>query len=59
MNLAVQVPASYIQFHANAKVYIDNCAALQLIRMKTPWLLDSMDWSEDRLIRKACAMALL
>ncbi len=47
------VPASYIQFHPNAKVIIDKGAALQLIRMKTPWLLDSMDWSEDRLIRKA------
>ncbi len=48
-----QVPASYIQLHPNAKVMIDKGAALQLIRMKTPWLLDSMDWSEDRLIRKA------
>ena len=48
-----QVPASYIQSHPNAKVIIDIGAALQLIRMKTPWLLDSMDWSEDRLVRKA------
>jgi glucosamine-6-phosphate deaminase len=48
-----QVPASYIQFHSNARVFLDNGAALQLIRMKTPWLLDSMDWAEDRLIRKA------
>ena len=48
-----QVPASYIQLHSNAKVMIDTGAALQLVRMKTPWLLDSMDWSEDRLIRKA------
>ena len=47
------VPASYIQFHPNAKVIVDQGASLQLIRMKTPWLLDSMDWSEDRLIRKA------
>lgn len=47
------VPASFIQFHPDAKVMIDKGAALQLIRMKTPWLLDSMDWSEDRLIRKA------
>ena len=30
------VPASYIQFHPNAKVIIDKGAALQLIRMKTP-----------------------
>ena len=48
-----QVPASYIQLHSNAKVILDNGAALHLIRMKTPWLLDSMDWTEDRLIRKA------
>lgn len=48
-----QVPASFIQFHPNAKVIVDIGAALYLIRMKTPWLLDSMDWSEDRLIRKA------
>ena len=47
------VPASYIQFHPNAKVIVDKGAALQLIRMKTPWLLDSMDWTEDLLIRKA------
>lgn len=47
------VPASYIQFHPNAKVMLDKGAALQLIRMKTPWLLDSMDWTEARLIRKA------
>jgi glucosamine-6-phosphate deaminase len=48
-----EVPASYIQFHSNAKVIIDQGAALQLLRMKTPWLLDSLDWTEDRLIRKA------
>jgi len=48
-----QVPASFIQFHPNAKVIVDTGAAFQLIRMKTPWLLDSMDWSENRLVRKA------
>jgi len=47
------VPASYIQYHTNAKVILDSGSALHLIRMKTPWLLDSMDWSEDLLIKKA------
>ena len=47
------VPASYLQYHTNAKVILDSGSALNLIRMKTPWLLDSMDWSEDLLIRKA------
>jgi len=28
-------------------------ASTQLIRIKTPWLLDSLDWTDDRLVRKA------
>jgi glucosamine-6-phosphate deaminase len=48
-----QVPASFIQYHNNAKVFLDRAASSQLKRIKTPWLLDSLDWSDDRLVRKA------
>ena len=48
-----QVPASYLQQHANAKIYIDIAAAMQLTRVKTPWLVDTCDWSSDQLVRKA------
>ena len=48
-----QVPASYLQTHENAKVILDNGAAMQLTRVKTPWLVDSCDWSSNRLVRKA------
>ncbi len=48
-----QVPASFIQYHNNAKIFLDRAAASNLKRIKTPWLLDSLDWSDERLVRKA------
>ena len=47
------VPASFIQLHNNAKFILDSSASSQLIRIKTPWLLDSLDWTDDKLVRKA------
>ena len=47
------IPASFIQFHRNAKFILDSSASTQLIRVKTPWLLDSLDWTDNRLVRKA------
>ena len=47
------IPASFIQWHPNAKIILDSSASAQLIRVKTPWLLDSLDWTDDRLVRKA------
>ncbi len=47
------IPASFIQLHDNAKIILDAGACSQLIRIKTPWLLDSLDWTNDRLVRKA------
>jgi glucosamine-6-phosphate deaminase len=47
-----RVPASYIQLHSNATVILDEPAAAELTRIKTPWLLDTCEWN-DRLIRKA------
>lgn len=48
-----QVPASYLQQHSNAKIYLDMAAAMQLTRVKTPWLVDTCDWSSKQLVRKA------
>jgi glucosamine-6-phosphate deaminase len=46
-----RVPATYLQQHANATVILDEAAAEQLSRKKTPWLLSRCDW-DDQLIRK-------
>ncbi|MES2795945.1 MAG: glucosamine-6-phosphate deaminase [Bacteroidota bacterium] len=46
------VPASYLQHHSNANFVIDTTAASQLTRMKTPWLIDHVNW-DRAMIKKA------
>ncbi|GGF13129.1 glucosamine-6-phosphate deaminase [Hymenobacter cavernae] len=47
-----EVPASFLQQHPNAKVVVDQWAALELTRIKTPWLVGLCLW-DDALIRRA------
>lgn len=47
-----QIPSSFLQKHDNCLVVLDGAAASELVRFKTPWLLDSIGWN-DRMIRKA------
>jgi glucosamine-6-phosphate deaminase len=46
------VPASYLQGHKNVEFAIDNSAAAELTRKKTPWLTDDVVWSIN-MIKKA------
>jgi len=39
------VAATYLQGHANATAYLDLAAAAELTRVKTPWALQSVDWT--------------
>ena len=50
--ISSEVPASYLQHHNNTTFVLNNEAAAQLTRVKTPWLVSSCVWSED-LKRKA------
>ncbi len=47
-------PASYLQTHPNALFVIDEAAASELTRMRTPWLVDTVAW-DNRMIKKAVA----
>src|SRR5690606_26406822 len=47
-----QIPSSFLQKHTDCLVVLDEAAASELTRVKTPWLLESIDWTES-LIRKA------
>jgi glucosamine-6-phosphate deaminase len=52
-----QVAASFLQQHPNAKVVLDNAAAAELTRFKTPWMLGSLEdfglvW-DDQTTRRA------
>jgi glucosamine-6-phosphate deaminase len=46
------VAASFLQAHANAQIILDEAAAAELTRFKTPWAVGAVDWSEP-MIRKA------
>lgn len=46
------IPASNLQEHHNIEMVVDEDAASQLTRVKTPWLIGSCIWT-DKFIRKA------
>ena len=46
------IPASYLQNHKNTTLVLDNESASELIKSKTPWLVDTCDWN-DVMKRKA------
>jgi glucosamine-6-phosphate deaminase len=46
------IPASFLQRHANCRCYIDEPAASELTRFRTPWKVGTVDWKPS-LIRKA------
>ncbi len=39
------VPATYLQKHPNVEVLLDQAAAAELTRFRSPWLLESVDWN--------------
>jgi glucosamine-6-phosphate deaminase len=52
------VAASFLQEHANARFVLDEAAAAELTRFKTPWLLGPVkrfghSWDDARLIKRA------
>ena len=47
-----EIPATYLQKHANTSFVIDKSAAAELKRIKTPWLLGQCEWNYE-MIRKA------
>ena len=41
------VAATFLQRHGNATAYLDLAAAAELTRIKTPWVLASVDWTPE------------
>ena len=42
-----QVSATFLQYHNNASFYVDRAAASELTRVKTPWLVKRVDWTDE------------
>lgn len=50
--ISAQIPATFLQKHENTSVVLDEAAASELTRRKTPWLVGPCRWSDER-VRKA------
>lgn len=51
--ISEHIPATFLQFHPNASIVIDEAASCELKRIKTPWLVSNCQWSNPTLVRKA------
>jgi glucosamine-6-phosphate deaminase len=47
----VEVAATFLQHHPNTTFYVDRAAAAELTRVKTPWLIDEVQWTEEMMVR--------
>lgn len=43
--ISTQIPATYLQQHANVAFFIDDAAAVSLTRVKSPWLVGKIHWN--------------
>jgi glucosamine-6-phosphate deaminase len=50
-DIAPDVAATYLQQHPNATFYLDQAAAAELTRVKTPWVVGEVKWTRDLEIR--------
>jgi glucosamine-6-phosphate deaminase len=47
----VEVAATFLQRHPNTTFYVDRAAGAELTRIKTPWLIDEVVWTQDLIVR--------
>ena len=45
--ISSRVPATYLQEHSNTTFVLDTEASSELTRVKTPWLVKSVSWTEE------------
>jgi glucosamine-6-phosphate deaminase len=47
----IEVAATFLQQHPNTTFYLDESAAAELTRIKTPWLIDEVEWNSSLIVR--------
>jgi glucosamine-6-phosphate deaminase len=52
------VAATYLQEHAHSTVYLDDAAAAELTRVKTPWMLGEIEWTRALELRAVVWLSL-
>lgn len=53
-----QVPATYLQQHPNTSYILEESASTELTRVKSPWLLHTVDWDEATIKKAVIWLAL-
>jgi glucosamine-6-phosphate deaminase len=51
------VAATFLQRHPRATVYLDLAAAAELTRIKTPWVLEAVEWTAEMIERAVVWLA--
>ncbi|MGL4629856.1 MAG: glucosamine-6-phosphate deaminase [Leadbetterella sp.] len=57
-SISEQNPSSYLQNHGNVCFIIDEQAASNLTRIKTPWLVNEVEWSPSLIKKAVCHLSL-
>jgi glucosamine-6-phosphate deaminase len=47
----VEVAATFLQRHPDTTFYVDHSAGAELTRIKTPWLIDEVTWTQELIVR--------
>ena len=50
-DIDVEAAATFLQRHQNTTFYVDRAAAAELTRIKTPWLIDQVQWTQALIVR--------
>lgn len=50
-DIDVEVAATFLQRHPNTTFYADRAAGAELTRIKTPWLIDEVVWTQELIVR--------
>ncbi len=53
-----EVAATFLQRHPNTTFYLDTAAAAELSRVATPWLIDTVEWTDDLAVRAVVWLSL-
>jgi glucosamine-6-phosphate deaminase len=51
-------PSSFLQHHPNTTFFLDETAATELIKVKTPWLSGPIEWTNALIKKAVCMLAL-
>ena len=56
-DIDTEVAATFLQTHPNTTFYLDRAAAAALTRIATPWLVDEVEWTDDRALEAVVWLA--